>query len=166
MAYYLTRSLLSLRALNPLGGSIRAFSNMYTATCTATGGRDGQVVCDDDRSHLDVKLTKPKQMGGSGVAGTNPEELFAAGYSACFLAAMGLAAQKLKTPLPKSSSVSAAVTIGKHDNGNFGFKVDLTVKIPNAKQEDADAITKAAHYICPYSHATRNNVEVNIKTTI
>ncbi|CAF1127826.1 unnamed protein product [Rotaria sp. Silwood1] len=164
MAHNLARSLLSFRGINPIGGSMRAFSIMYTARCTATGGRDGHVVCDDDRSHLDVKLTKPKALGGSGAPGTNPEELFAAGYSACFLAAMGLAAQNLKKPLPPTSSVSAAVSIGKHDNGNFGFKVELTVKIPNTQQADADALTKAAHYICPYSHATRNNVDVTIKT--
>ncbi|CAF0795055.1 unnamed protein product [Rotaria sordida] len=160
----LVRSLLSFRSINPLGGSMRAFSIMYTARCTATGDHNGRVVCDDDRSHLDVKLTKPKELGGLGGSGTNPEELFAAGYSACFLAAMGLAAQNLKKSLPSASSVSAAVSIGKHDNGNYGFKVELTVKIPNAKQADADALVKAAHNICPYSHATRNNIDVKIKT--
>lgn len=151
MAHNLARSLLSFRSINPLSGSIRSFSGMYTARCTATGGRDGQVVCDDDRSHLDLKLTKPKQMGGVGAAGTNPEELFAAGYSSCFLAAMGVAAQRLKKTLPPSSSVSAAVTIGVQTNGNFGFKVDLAVKVPNAKKEDAEALANAAHHICPYS---------------
>ncbi|CAF2636306.1 unnamed protein product [Rotaria sp. Silwood2] len=166
MAHNLVRSLLSFRGINPLRGSMRTFSIMYTARCTATGGRDGHVVCDDDRSHLDIKLAKPKALGGSGASGTNPEELFAAGYSACFLAAMGLAAQNLKKPLPQTSSVNAAVSIGKHDNGNYGFQVELTVKIPNVKQDDADALAKAAHNICPYSHATRNNIDVNIKTII
>ncbi|CAF1143181.1 unnamed protein product [Adineta ricciae] len=165
MSFNLFRPLLSSRAVNSLSGSIRTYSVLYTARCTSTGGRDGQAKCDDNPSHLNVKLTKPKELGGSGGDGTNPEELFAAGYSACFLGAMGLAAKNLKKNLPSSTTVSAAVSIGKHTNGNLGLKVDLTAKLPGASQADADAIVKAAHQICPYSHATRNNVDVAIKAT-
>jgi Ohr subfamily peroxiredoxin len=151
MAHNLIRPLLSLRGINSLSGSMRTYSVMYTAHCTATGGRDGHAKCDDNPAHLDVKLVRPKEMGGTGGEGTNPEELFAAGYSGCFLGAMGLAAKNLKKTLPKSTTVSAAVSIGKHDNGNLGLKVDLTAKLPGATQADADAIVKAAHQICPYS---------------
>lgn len=139
------------RSVNPFAGSIRAYSVMYTAHCTATGGRDGRAKCDDDPTHLDVKLVRPKELGGTGGEGTNPEELFAAGYSGCFLGAMGLAAQNLKKTLPKTTTVNAAVSIGKHANGNLGLKVELTAKLPGAIQADADAIVKTAHQICPYS---------------
>ncbi|UJR31119.1 hypothetical protein I4U23_018627 [Adineta vaga] len=166
MSQNILRSLTSFRGINPIGGSMRAYSVLYTAHCTSTGGRDGHAKCDDNPSHLDVKLVKPKELGGSGGNdGTNPEELFAAGYSGCFLGAMGLAAKNLKKTLPKSTTVSAAVSIGKHTNGNLGLKVDLTAKLPGASQADADAIVKVAHQICPYSHATRNNIDVNLKAT-
>jgi Ohr subfamily peroxiredoxin len=145
------RPLLSFRGINPLGGSIRAYSVMYTAHCTATGGRDGKVKSDSNPAYLNVKLVTPKEMGGKGDEGTNPEELFAAGYSGCFLSAMGLAAQQLKKTLPKTTTVSVACSIGKHDDGKLGLKVDLTAKLPGATQADADAIVKAAHQICPYS---------------
>ncbi|CAF0718576.1 unnamed protein product [Adineta steineri] len=165
MAQNLLRPLTSFRGINSLAGSMRAYSVMYTAHCTATGGRDGRAKCDDDPAHLDVKLVRPKEMGGTGGDGTNPEELFAAGYSGCFLGAMGLAAKNLHKTLPKSTTVTASVSIGKHGNGNLGLKVDLTAKLPGATQADADAIVKAAHQICPYSHATRNNVDVQLKAT-
>lgn len=151
MTSNLVRSLLKVRGIQSFNGPMRAYSVMYTANCTATGGRDGRAVCDDKPAHLDVKLVKPKELGGSGGEGTNPEELFAAGYSACFLGAMGLAAKNLKKNLPSSTSVKAAVNLGKHDNGNLGLKVQLTAKLPGATQADADAIVKAAHQICPYS---------------
>ena len=152
MASHLIRPLFRSGTLQALGGpSARAYSVLYTAHCTATGGRDGHAQCDDDPKHLDVKLVKPKGLGGSGGHGTNPEELFAAGYSGCFLGAMELAAKNLKKKLPSSTTVSAAVSIGKHTNGNLGLKVDLTAKLPGASQADADAIVHAAHQICPYS---------------
>lgn len=151
MASNLLRPILSFRGINPLSLSNRAYSAMYTAHCTATGGRDGRAKCNDDPSHLDVKLVKPKEMGGSGGDGTNPEELFAAGYSGCFLGAMGVAAKNLKKTLPKETTVTAAVSIGKHDNGNLGLQVQLTAKLPGSTQGDADAIVKAADQICPYS---------------
>lgn len=184
MASNLIRSLFAVRGLQSFSGSVRAYSVMYTAHCTATGGRDGRATCDDNPAHLDVKLVKPKEMGGSGGQGTNPEELFAAGYSACFLGAMGLAAKNLKKNLPSSTTVNAAVSLGKHDNGNLGLKIQLTAKLPGANQADADSIVQAAHQICPYSRkndrrkkeinkktifildATRNNVDVNVKATV
>jgi Ohr subfamily peroxiredoxin len=151
MAFNLIRPLSSFRAMQSFGGSMRTYTALYTAHCTATGGRDGRAKCDDNPAHLDVKLVRPKGLGGSGGDGTNPEELFAAGYSGCFLGAMGLAAKNLKKTLPQSTTVSAAVTIGKHDNGNLGLKVELTAKLPGATQADADAIVQAAHQVCPYS---------------
>ncbi|CAF0802152.1 unnamed protein product, partial [Didymodactylos carnosus] len=143
---------------------VRHYQKMYTAHVTSTGGRDGSSKSDDKAGSLNVKLSRPKEMGGNG-NGTNPEELFAAGYSGCFLGAMGLAAKNLKKTLPSSTTVSAAVTLGKHNNGNLGLQVELTAKLPGASQADADAIVKEAHTICPYSHATRNNVEVKLNAT-
>ena len=152
MASHFIRPLTSFGKVNVFSGAAaRAYSVMYTAHCTATGGRDGHARCDDDPAHLDVKLVKPKALGGSGGQGTNPEELFAAGYSGCFLGAMGLAAKNLKKTLPASTTVSAAVSLGKHTNGDLGLKVELTAKLPGASQADADAIVHAAHKICPYS---------------
>jgi len=152
-ANLLLRSLLSTR-------SIRAYSVMYTTHCTATSGR---VMCDDDPKHLDVQLTKPKELGGTGAIGTNPEELFAAGYSACFLAAMEVAARNSKKTLPKNSSVTATVNLGKHTNGNFGFQVQLAAKLPGASQIDADSLVKAAHNICPFSRMTFSYIQKEMR---
>jgi Ohr subfamily peroxiredoxin len=130
---------------------------LYTAHATSTGGRDGT-----SRSHdgiLDVKLTVPKGLGGNGAPGTNPEQLFAAGYSACFIGAMKHVAMMQKIPLPADTSISADVGIGPIPQG-FGIQVALHVKIPGMEKEAAQKLVEAAHRVCPYSNATRGNIEV------
>jgi lipoyl-dependent peroxiredoxin len=130
---------------------------LYTAHATSTGGRDGSAKTDD--GSLDVKLTVPKGLGGNGAPGTNPEQLFAAGYSACFIGAMKHVATMQKIPLPADTSISADVGIGPIPQG-FGIQVALHVKIPGMDKEAAQKLVEAAHRVCPYSNATRGNIEV------
>jgi Ohr subfamily peroxiredoxin len=131
----------------------------YTAIAHATGGgRDGHVRSEDDRLDLDTR--PPKEMGGSG-DGTNPEQLFAAGYSACFLSALhGVGrSQNLDTT---DASVSASVGIGPNGDGGYGLAVELDVYVPNVAPEKRQELADAAHQVCPYSNATRGNVEVKV----
>ncbi|MEU9089274.1 organic hydroperoxide resistance protein [Streptomyces sp. NPDC087901] len=128
----------------------------YTAVATASNGRDGRVSSDDGR--LDVVVNPPKEMGGSG-AGTNPEQLFAAGYSACFQGALGVVARQEKADIT-GSTVTAAVSIGKTGAGGFGLEVAITATIPNVDTVTAQALIEKAHQVCPYSNATRGNVKV------
>ncbi len=132
---------------------------IYTAHATATGGRDGSAKSDDGK--LDVKLNPPKEMGGNG-DGTNPEQLFAAGYSACFLGAMKFVAGTQKISLPADTSIDSQVHFGPRANGAKGFSVDvgLTISIPGMEKEKAEALVHAAHEVCPYSNATRGNIDV------
>ena len=128
---------------------------LYTARAHTTGGREGESRSDDGR--LDVKLTSP---GGSG-QGTNPEQLFAAGYSACFLGAMKAVAGKQKIALPAETSIAADVGIGPIPQG-FGLQVALHVTVPGMDREAAKKLVDAAHQVCPYSNATRGNIEVTL----
>ncbi len=121
---------------------------LYTAHATSTGGREGTSKTDD--GVLDVKLTTPKQLGGNGATGTNPEQLFAAGYSACFIGAMKHVAMKQKIALPADTSITADV----------GIQVALNVTIPGMERAAAEQLVKAAHQVCPYSNATRGNIDV------
>jgi osmotically inducible protein OsmC len=130
---------------------------LYTAHATSTGGRDGTSKTDD--GILDVKLTTPKQLGGNGAAGTNPEQLFAAGYSACFIGAMKHVAMLQKIALPAGTSIAADVGIGPIPNG-FGIQVALKVTVPGMERTAAEKLVQAAHQVCPYSNATRGNIEV------
>ena len=130
---------------------------LYTAHATSTGGRDGKSRSDD--GVLDIKLTVPKGLGGSGAAGTNPEQLFAAGYSACFIGAMQHVARMQKVALPADTSITADVGIGPIPQG-FGIQVALHVKIPGMDKAAAQKLVEAAHQVCPYSNATRGNIEV------
>jgi osmotically inducible protein OsmC len=132
----------------------------YTAVATATGGREGRAVTNDN--HLDVKLSTPKELGGAGGEGTNPEQLFAAGYSACFLSAMKLVAMHMKKPLPADAAVTAEVGIGPNGKGGFALAVELRVALPGMEAESAQALVSKAHEVCPYSNATRGNIEVNV----
>lgn len=133
---------------------------VYTAHAKATGGRDGRAVSSD--GVLDVKLTKPKQTEGTPASGTNPEQLFAAGYAACFLGAMNyVSLQQRKAPLPPDASVSSSVGLGPIPGG-FGIRVDLSINVPGMDKVAAQAIVDAAHQVCPYSNATRNNIDVNL----
>ena len=130
---------------------------LYTAHATSTGGREGTSRTDD--GILDVKLTTPKQLGGNGLPGTNPEQLFAAGYSACFIGAMKHVAMMQKIALPADTSISADVGIGPIPNG-FGIQVALHVHIPGMDRSAAQKLVEAAHQVCPYSNATRGNIDV------
>ena len=131
---------------------------VYQAHATSTGGRDGTTRSSDGL--LDVKLSSPKEMGGAG-GGVNPEQLFAAGYSACFIGAMKFVAGMQKLALPADTSIDATVGIGPIPNG-FGINAALAVKIPGWEREAAQALVDKAHQVCPYSNATRGNIEVTI----
>ena len=132
---------------------------LYKAHAKATGGREGRAVTSD--SVLDVKLTTPKELGGAGAVGANPEQLFAAGYAACFIGAMKFVAGTKKVKLPDDLSISSTVGIGKIPAG-FGIEVDLAVNAPGMDKAEVEAIVEAAHHVCPYSNATRNNIDVRL----
>jgi osmotically inducible protein OsmC len=132
---------------------------LYTATATAQGGRDGHVKSSD--GVLDVNLKTPKELGGPGGAATNPEQLFAAGYAACFESALRLVARMQKKAL-KGVAITANVTLGKTDDDKFGLAVELHGAIEGLEKDEALALMNAAHGVCPYSNATRNNVEVKL----
>jgi len=131
----------------------------YRTTATATGGRDGAARTDD--GSLDVKLAVPKEMGGPG-GGNNPEQLFAAGYAACFLGAMKAVSGKEGVKVPSDASVQAEVGIGPRSEGGFGITADLKVSLPGVPEQDARRLVDAAHQVCPYSNATRGNVDVGL----
>ncbi|MGS0740714.1 organic hydroperoxide resistance protein [Glaciimonas sp. GG7] len=132
---------------------------LFTATATATGGRDGRATSSD--SVLDVKLTTPKELGGAGGEGTNPEQLFAAGYSACFIGAMKFVASQDKITLPADTAITGLVGIGQIPGG-FGIEVELKISIPGMDKAAAQALVDKAHHVCPYSNATRGNVDVTL----
>ncbi len=135
---------------------------LYSTKATATGGRDGKAVSDD--GILSVTLAAPKELGGQGGA-TNPEQLFAAGYSACFIGAMKFVGNRDKIAVPQDVSVAAKVGIGPRDDGEgFGITVDLTVSLPGLDKAAAEDLVARAHKVCPYSHATKGNIPVS--TTI
>ena len=134
---------------------------IYTAHASATGGRDGSAKSDDGK--LTVKLNPPKEMGGNG-DGTNPEQLFAAGYAACFLGAMKFVAGTQKLALPAETSISADVMFGPRAGGAKGFSVDVAmqISIPGMDRAKAEALVHDAHEVCPYSNATRGNIDVTL----
>ena len=132
---------------------------LYTAHATSTGGREGSSKSSD--GVLDVKLTTPKELGGNGATGTNPEQLFAAGYSACFIGAMKHVAMMQKVTLPADTSIKADVGIGPIPAG-FGIQVALTVTIPGMDRAAAEKLVETAHGVCPYSNATRGNIDVTL----
>ncbi len=131
---------------------------VYTAQATSTGGRDGRSTTPDGL--LDVKLSVPQAMGGKG-DGTNPEQLFAAGYSACFLGAMGFVAGQQKKALPAGTKIDGEVDIGPIPNA-FGIAVRLNITLPGMDRAAAEALVAAAHQVCPYSNATRGNISVTL----
>ena len=132
---------------------------VYTAHASATGGRDGQASSSDGL--LDVKLALPKEMGGAG-GGVNPEQLFAAGYSACFLGDMKFVAGQQKITLPADTTIEGAVGIGPIPTG-FSIAVELSIHIPGMDHAAAEALVEKAHVVCPYSNATRGNIDVTLK---
>jgi Ohr subfamily peroxiredoxin len=132
---------------------------LYRASAEATGGRDGRAVSSD--GILDVKLTAPKELGGAGGEGTNPEQLFAAGYSACFIGAMTFVAGRDKLTMPKETSIEGDVGIGEIPGG-FGIEVELKISLPGMDDAQAEQLISEAHKVCPYSNATRGNVDVTL----
>jgi osmotically inducible protein OsmC len=132
---------------------------MYRAHAKVTGGRDGRAVSSDNV--LDVKLTLPREMGGNGEVGTNPEQLFAAGYSACFLGALKYVAGQQKVILPAATSIEGSVGIGQIPSG-FGIEVELKISVPGLPREQVEALVQKAHIVCPYSNATRGNIDVKL----
>ncbi|MFJ6798743.1 organic hydroperoxide resistance protein [Streptomyces sp. NPDC091268] len=137
--------------------SIQQSDVAYTAVATAENGRDGRVATSDGQ--LDVVVNPPKELGGSG-AGTNPEQLFAAGYSACFQGALGVVAKNVNADI-SGSTVTAEVGIGKNDDG-FGLIVKISATIPNVDPATAKDLIEKAHQVCPYSKATRGNITVEL----
>ena len=134
---------------------------LYSTRGSATGGRDGLARSDDGT--FEVKLSTPKALGGTGGEGSNPEQLFAAGYSACFIGALKVAGQQLKLKVPAETTVTATVGIGPRSEGGFGITADLSVDLPGVEQSEAQKLVELAHQICPYSNATRGNVDVGLK---
>lgn len=135
---------------------------IYTAEAIATGaGRNGRTRTDDGQ--VDFALAAPKELGGSGL-GTNPEQLFAAGYAACFHSALQLVAREAKADLG-DSSVGAKVGLGRNDNGGFSLQVTLEVVVPGLSQDEAQALADRAHQVCPYSNAVQGNIDVSVKVS-
>ena len=132
---------------------------LYTAHATSTGGREGTTASSDGA--LKATLSTPKELGGAGGPGTNPEQLFAAGYSACFIGAMKAVAGKMKLTVPAETSISAEVGIGPIPTG-FSIQVAMAITIPGMDRASAEALVAAAHQVCPYSNATRGNIDVTL----
>ena len=132
---------------------------LYRAYAEAYGGRDGRAVSSD--GILDVALTTPKELGGAGGDGTNPEQLFAAGYSACFLGALKFVGMRDKLSVPADASIEGVVGIGAVPTG-FAIEVELRISLPGLVREAAQELIQRAHIVCPYSNATRNNIDVTL----
>ena len=134
---------------------------LYTTQATATGGREGKASTAD--GVLAVTLSTPKELGGGGGPGTNPEQLFAAGYSACFLGALKYVAGKASVRIPAEATVSAKVGIGpRDDQTGFGIEVALTISVPGLDKATVTKLVDQAHIVCPYSHATKGNITVTL----
>jgi len=133
---------------------------LYRTAARATGGRDGRAATLD--GNFEAKLSTPKELGGAGGPGANPEQLFAAGYSACFLSAMKFAATQGGAKVPPDATVTANVGIGPRDQGGFGLEVSLAIALPGVERAAAEALVAKAHEVCPYSNATRNNIDVKL----
>jgi lipoyl-dependent peroxiredoxin len=139
---------------------------LYRGSAKATGGRDGKAVSSD--GVLDVKLTTPKELGGGGGDGTSPEQLFAAGYSACFIGAMKFVGQRDKIKVPADVSIDGTVGVGPIFAGGsqtptaFGIEAELKISLPGLDKAEAQKLVDAAHLVCPYSNATRGNIKVTL----
>jgi lipoyl-dependent peroxiredoxin len=131
---------------------------LYKTSAKATGGRDGRSTTTDGA--LDVKLVTPKELGGAGGEGNNPEQLFAAGYAACFIGAMKFVSSQGGPKVPADTTVTATVGIGPRSEGGFGLDVELAISLPGVDRADAEALVEKTHHVCPYSNATRGNIEV------
>ena len=138
-------------------------TTLYTAHAHVTGGRDG--AAKTDAGKLDVKLAPPKELGGNG-AGTNPEQLFAAGYAACFIGAMRLVAGNEKIAVPQGLAIDADVSLGKDAQDHFRLGVVFNIALPGMDKAAADALVAKAHEVCPYSRATRGNIDVTFHVNV
>ncbi len=135
---------------------------LYTAHGSATGGREGKA--ETDTGNVKLILNTPKELGGGGGDGSNPEQLFAMGYSACFLGALKAAARKENVKIPDDAKIAADVGIGPRDDGaGFGIAVTLTITAPGLEKTQVEDLVQKAHVICPYSHATKGNIDVTLK---
>lgn len=132
---------------------------LYTATATATGGRSGTAQSSDGAFR--AELSTPRELGGAGGSGTNPEQLFAAGYSACFIGAMKAVGARMKLKVPDDVSITSDVAIGPIPAG-FGIQVAMRITLPGMERSQAEALVAAAHQVCPYSNATRGNIDVTL----
>ena len=137
-----------------------AVNVIYRTSATATGGRDGAARSDD--GSVDVKLVVPKEMGGPGGDGANPEKLFGAGYAACFLGAMKAVSGKVGVKVPADATVKADIGFGPREEGGYGITAALTATLPGVDRADAERLMAAAHEVCPYSNATRGNLDVGL----
>src|SRR5262249_7468987 len=146
---------------NQEGRTTMSVNVLYKTSAKATGGRDGHAATLDGAP--DVKLTTPKELGGTGGTGNNPEQLFAAGYAACFIGAMKFVASQGGPKVPADASVTSTVGIGPRSAGGFGLDIDLAVSLPGLARNEAEALVEKAHQVCPYSNATRGNVDVRLK---
>jgi Ohr subfamily peroxiredoxin len=135
-------------------------NELYTTSATATGGRDGEAATKD--GSFKVKLSTPKELGGAGGPGNNPEQLFASGYSACFIGAMKFVASQKKISVPADTTVTATIGIGPRSEGGFGLTAQLDVSLPGMDKAAAQKLVEETHQVCPYSNATRNNVDVKL----
>ena len=133
---------------------------LYSTTATATGGRDGEAATKD--GSFKVKLSTPKELGGAGGAGNNPEQLFASGWSACFIGAMKFVASQNKQSVPADTTVTATIGIGPRSEGGFGLTAQLDVLLPGMDKAAAQKLVEEADQVCPYSNATRNNIAVKL----
>jgi Ohr subfamily peroxiredoxin len=133
---------------------------LYTTTATATGGRDGEAATKDGA--FKVKLSTPKELGGAGGPGNNPEQLFASGWSACFIGAMKFVGSQKKQPIPADTTVTATIGIGPRSEGGFGLTAKLDVSLPGMDKAAAQKLVEEADQVCPYSNATRNNIDVKL----
>ncbi|MEO6846333.1 MAG: organic hydroperoxide resistance protein [Chthoniobacterales bacterium] len=134
---------------------------LYTTEVTSTGGRDGKSKSND--GNLEVSLTTAKELGGAGGVGTNPEQLYGAGHSACFLSAVKFVAGQEKLHIHKDATVTAQVGVGaRDDGGGFGLEVTLTIHVPELDRAKVEDLVAKAHIVCPYSHATRGNIPVTL----
>jgi Ohr subfamily peroxiredoxin len=140
--------------------SIMSVNVLYKTSATATGGRDGHAATQD--GSLDIKLATPKELGGAGGPGNNPEQLFAAGYAACFIGAMKFVVSQGGPKVPNDTKVTATVGIGPRSEGGFGLDIALAISLPGLASAEAQGLVDQAHQVCPYSNATRNNVPARL----
>lgn len=133
---------------------------LYTTEARATGGRDGETGTTDGKFR--AKLSTPKELGGAGGDGLNPEQLFASGYAACFIGAMKAVSSAVGVRVPADAAVTSTVGIGPRSEGGFGLTIALRVELPGVEKDKAEKLVAQAHQVCPYSNATRNNIDVKI----